>query len=96
MKLKLPTLSNLPTVGEMKTAGLADGGMAALLGAVFSTVTQAIPAVANMRTTNPTAYDALLATSVAAAMSTLKSPPAGDPRPGIIEPGALQGPGWRI
>ncbi len=63
---------SIPTAHQaLKLAGLAEVGTAATVGAILSGVAQRIPAIAQLRQTNPTLYDAALAAGTVQLMEAL-------------------------
>jgi len=68
----------IPTAHEaVKQAGLADVGAAAAIGALLNGVAGRIPAVAQLRETNPLLYDAALAASAVQILELFKEEEAG-------------------
>lgn len=85
MNAPTPSLP-IPEFGlSSKAAGLADAGIAALLGVLFGRASGVIPQLQDLRQTNPMLYDAALGASVLSAMDAIQAnrqPQAQQPVPG--------------
>lgn len=64
----------IPSAHEaVKSAGMADIGTAAMIGALLSGIAGKIPAIAEVRQTNPALYDAALAATAFRVMEQLEA-----------------------
>lgn len=69
--MKLPSPIFDPATPPAKTAGVTDTGIGALLGAILGRVGSKVPALEQLRLSNPLAYDAALGAAVATALGQI-------------------------
>ena len=106
MNLPLVKADHLLTESELKErtekarakkeAGLRDTGVAALIGVLLGKAVRAVPALANARIDNPSAYDAALAAAVATLLPLTHSTPE---QPIVLPgqaPSLVPPPGWNL
>lgn len=69
--MRLPSRTSVPAIPPAKTAGIADTGVGALLGAILGRIGSKVPALEQLRMSNPMAYDAALGAAVITAFGQI-------------------------